>query len=126
VKFRAAVVVMALAIAAAPLLLDACLLSCHAAQAAAAGTPSCHHSSGRGARVHAAPMACSHDYGDRSGVIDAREPSSRAPRDTSPPAAVAVDGLVKVPSSISPPSRLIPFHADLQRSRASFDPPLRI
>jgi len=127
VKFRAAVVVLALAVAAAPSALDACLLSCHAAQAASAGTPSCHHSSESGARFRAAPVACSHDHGDRSGVSDAREPSSRALRGTSSPAAVAVAGLVNAPSSIPPSSELIRCDgSSLQRSRVSFDAPLRI
>src|SRR5436309_15193364 len=81
VRFRAAVITLAIAIAAAPVMFDACLFTCHAPQTGDAGAvASCHHASGSGARFRALPVPCGHDHG---GLVAALEPSSRGVRDIS-------------------------------------------
>jgi len=125
VRFRAAVITIAIAIAAAPVMLDACLFTCHAAQPGESGAgPSCHHASGSGARFRALPVPCGHDHGNHGGLVAAPEPSSRGVRDISGQAAPAQ---IDLPGAIA---RRVEFlHIDGPRllpPRATSELPLRI
>jgi hypothetical protein len=124
VRFRAAVITIAIAIAAAPVMLDACLFTCHAPQTGEAGAvPSCHHASGSGARFRALPVPCGHDHG---GLVAALEPSSRGVRDISGQPAPA---LIDLPAAGSIDRRVELLHIDGRRllpPRATSELPLRI
>jgi hypothetical protein len=54
--------VLALAVAALPLMLDRCAESCDAHQSARAATPACHHATTTGTHVTTAPTSCGHDH----------------------------------------------------------------
>lgn len=58
----AVVAVLALAVAALPLMLDRCAESCNAHQSAVANTPPCHHTASTGTRVTKVPASCGHDH----------------------------------------------------------------
>ena len=126
-RFRAAVITIAIAIAAAPVMLDACLFTCHAAQPGESGAgPSCHHASGSGARFRALPVPCGHDHGNHGGLVAALEPSSRGVRDISgQPAPAQID----LPGVGSIARRVEFLHIDGPRllpPRATSELPLRI
>ena len=53
--------VLALAVAAMPILLDHCAESCEAHHATVASTPACHHAGSTGTRVGHVPLPCGHD-----------------------------------------------------------------
>ena len=53
---------LALAIAALPVILDRCADSCDAHQLVAASTPACHHAASTGTHVSKAPPRCGHDH----------------------------------------------------------------
>ena len=127
VRFRAAVITIALAIAAAPVMLDACLFTCHASQTGESGAvPSCHHASGSGARFRALPVPCGHDHGNPGGLVAAPEPSSRGVRDISgQPAPALID--LPSPGSIARRVEFLDFDGRrLLPPRATFELPLRI
>jgi hypothetical protein len=128
VKLRSAVVIVAAAIAAAPVLLDACLFMCHAPQGAASSAArSCHHAAGGGAaRFRPVPAPCGHDHSNHSGVVAPRESSSRAARHAPAQAAPA---LVDERDGRSIERRSVLMRTDgrsVHDSRAAFDLPLRI
>jgi hypothetical protein len=54
--------VLALAVAALPLMLDRCAESCDAHQSAVANTPACHHTASTGTHITKAPASCGHDH----------------------------------------------------------------
>jgi hypothetical protein len=54
--------VLALAVAALPLMLDRCAESCDAHQSSVASTPACHHATSTGTRITNAPASCGHDH----------------------------------------------------------------
>lgn len=60
----AIVAVLAVTVAALPLMLDRCSESCDAHQSAVA-TPACHHVSSSGAHLTNAPASCGHDHNAR-------------------------------------------------------------
>ena len=78
--------VVAVALAALPVLLDRCEASCDMHRPAA-GAPSCHHASPSVPRVGHAPAPCGHDHSGAvaASVVDAT-PSARA---SAPPAEIA-------------------------------------
>jgi hypothetical protein len=54
--------VLALAVAALPLMLDRCAESCEAHQSLVANVPACHHVTSTGTHVTKAPASCGHDH----------------------------------------------------------------
>ena len=125
-KLRAAVVVMAAAIAAAPVLLDACLFTCHAPQGAASGAvPSCHHASSGAARFQALPAPCGHDHSHHL-VAAAREQSSRTARHAPAQPAPALNGAWHARSIARLSALRRGGGAGFHDSRAAFELPLRI
>ena len=54
--------VLALAVAALPLMLDRCAESCEAHQRTAATAPACHHATPIGAHIAPGPASCGHDH----------------------------------------------------------------
>jgi len=71
--------VLALTVAALPLMLDRCSESCDAHQSAVATTPACHHASSSGMRLTNVPASCGHDH--NAGVVTAAKtfaPTDRA------------------------------------------------
>jgi hypothetical protein len=61
-------VMLAVAFATAPIILDRCAASCDLAHAteAATSTPTCHHSTATTVRIGRAPRGCGHDH---SGIV---------------------------------------------------------
>ena len=66
-------VVLALAFAGAPLVLDHCATTCEAAHAGSATdtTPTCHHATTPTARIAAIPTPCGHDHSSTVTTITA-------------------------------------------------------
>jgi hypothetical protein len=128
VKSRAVSVVIAIAIAGAPLVLDACLLSCHAPRAAASGgAPACHHSHAAGVRLRGVPVPCGHDHSDHASVIAAREQFSRSDRSMSthlPSALLDGQSAGAIPAACFESTRI--DRCCGRQSRDSFTIPLRI
>jgi hypothetical protein len=58
----AAAAVLALAVAALPLMLDRCAESCEAHPSSVASTPACHHATATGTHITKAPASCGHDH----------------------------------------------------------------
>src|SRR5258706_15310513 len=54
--------VLALAVAALPLMLDRCSESCEAHQSLVANTAACHHATSSGTHITKAPASCGHDH----------------------------------------------------------------
>lgn len=66
--------VVALTIAALPVVLDRCTESCEAHQNAVASTPPCHHVAATGAQISQAPSRCGHDHSGTP-VVAAKSPA---------------------------------------------------
>ena len=60
--------VLALAVAALPLMLDRCAESCEAHHSATAETPACHHATAPATRITNAPDSCGHDHTGTAGT----------------------------------------------------------
>ena len=58
----AAAAVLALAVAALPLMLDRCAASCDAHPSALSSAPACHHATSTGARITKSPASCGHQH----------------------------------------------------------------
>jgi hypothetical protein len=54
--------VLALALAALPVMLDRCVESCELHGAVAASAPACHHAASTGTHITQAPAPCGHDH----------------------------------------------------------------
>jgi hypothetical protein len=54
--------VLALAIAALPVVVERCATSCDAHRSTLARTPECHHAAGSGTRLSPLPRQCGHDH----------------------------------------------------------------
>jgi hypothetical protein len=105
-------VVLAVACALLPLVLDHCAVSCEAhSPAASTSAPGCHHAASIAMRVRAMPAPCGHDHhGPAASLTVAPSP---APRTLFAAPAVSVDPLVATDSiarrfdagdAISPPA----------------------
>src|SRR6266508_6672017 len=66
--------VLALAIAALPVMLDRCTESCEAHRNAVASTPPCHHVTSTGTHITQVPPRCGHDHAGTT-VIAAKSPA---------------------------------------------------
>ncbi len=88
--------VLALAIAALPVILDRCAESCEAHRNAVASTPPCHHTTATGTHISQVPNRCGHDHGGTA-VMAAKSPA---------PTGRAFDSVVIVDSqlTVTPPS----------------------
>ena len=98
--------VLALALAALPVVLDRCAESCDAHPHAIASTPSCHHATSTKTRIRQVPARCGHDHNGT-----AVTPALRAT-----PAGRSVDSMVAavgLPGSLAPVTfdRRVPIHA---------------
>jgi len=114
----AAAAVVAFALAAVPVFLDRCAVSCDAHRDASLSrsSPECHHAQTPGSRVGARPSPCGHDHSGASAAAGASEaPRTRAPLaahvtiapDSTPPVSVAVAPLRAargLPSALPPTS----------------------
>ena len=58
--------VLALAVAALPLMLDRCSEWCEAHQSTVANAPACHHAASSGTHIIPAPASCGHDHNGSS------------------------------------------------------------
>jgi hypothetical protein len=117
----AVVAVLALAVAALPLMLDRCAGSCAAHQRAVANTPACHHVSSTGTRITRAPASCDHDHdGSAVAAVKSVAPTGRAfafaamagsPVSIPPAAHAGVRGDRHFPPDSSPPpaGRVLPL-----------------
>jgi hypothetical protein len=75
----AVAMIVALAVAALPVMLDRCAASCEAHQATVASTPSCHHATALGAHLAQVPAPCGHDHNGTSvTAANGFAPSARA------------------------------------------------
>jgi hypothetical protein len=54
--------ILALAVAALPVMLDRCAESCETHQATVASTPACHHTTSTGTHITDVPTPCGHDH----------------------------------------------------------------
>src|SRR5205809_969790 len=70
----AVALVLALGIAALPVVLDRCTESCEAHRHSAASTPPCHHTASTGTRISQSPDRCGHDHGGTA-VMAAKGPA---------------------------------------------------
>src|SRR5438105_2097456 len=66
--------VLALAIAALPVMLDRCTEACEAHRNAVANTPPCHHVASTGTHISQVPDPCGHDH-NGTAVIAAKSPA---------------------------------------------------
>src|ERR1044072_6202560 len=66
--------VLALAIAALPVVLERCTESCEAHQSAVANTPPCHHVVATGTQISPQPARCGHDHSGTP-VVAAKSPA---------------------------------------------------
>ena len=66
---------LALAIAALPVVLDRCADSCEAHQYLAASTPACHHADSTGTHLSQVPSPCGHDH-NATTLTAAKRPAS--------------------------------------------------
>jgi hypothetical protein len=72
--------VLAIAIAALPVVLDRCAESCEAHANAVASTPTCHHVTSTGTRISPVPSPCGHDHNGTAVTAAAKSfaPTGRA------------------------------------------------
>jgi len=98
--------VLALAVAALPVVLDRCTESCEAHRDAVATAPSCHHGTSSTARFAPAPAPCGHDH---SGPIAT---SAQGPR-VADRAFDSMVAAVELPAALTPAlfDRGAPAHA---------------
>jgi hypothetical protein len=83
--------VLALAIAALPVVLDRCTESCEAHQSAVASTPPCHHLTATGAQMSPEPARCGHDH-SATPAVSAKSPA---------PSERAFDSIATVDSQLT-------------------------
>jgi hypothetical protein len=93
--------VVALAIAALPLILDRCAESCEAHPPVFASTPACHHATAAGAHIAKVPSPCGHDHNGAT---------VRAAKVTAP-AGRAFDAAI---AAVSLSTRISPMAADFR------------
>jgi len=91
----ATVAVLALAVAALPVVLDRCAESCEAHHDAVASTPSCHHATSAATRIGRVPAPCGHDH--NSTVVTSAQGSTVASRSLD-----AMVAAVEMPASLVP------------------------
>jgi hypothetical protein len=120
---RVFVVVIAAALVGAPIVLDACSISCEAPAATAAGTrATCHHAAAsRTAWIGTAPTRCGHDHDDQNSVIGSRDQARQLtrPGPASHPSAIAVSAPAAPAAGM-----LSVFLADAGARRAHAGPPI--
>jgi hypothetical protein len=98
--FRAARIaiaaVLALAVAALPIVLDRCAESCEAHRDTIASTPACHHVASTGTHISQVPAACGHDHNGTAATA----------AKSSPPTGRTFDSIVTVDSqrAAAPPA----------------------
>ena len=129
---RVFVMMLAVALVAAPVLLDGCLMTCQAPTTGvnrAQGSPdhSCHHAGheGSGYRFQSDPTPCGHDHSETASVLTAETDASRPLRLAL--GHVAVVTVASLPVGFvnalgSPPSR----STSASRSASSLTLPLRL
>jgi hypothetical protein len=102
----ATAIVLGLAVAALPVVLDRCAESCEAHREAVASTPSCHHTASTATRIGQVPTPCGHDHNGTT-VTAAR---NTAPTGRAFDVIVAVDS---VRAALPPDSsdRRVPEHS---------------
>jgi hypothetical protein len=88
-------VVLALAVAGIPAVLDRCAATCEAHHDAIASTPTCHHATPTTTRIGHAPTPCGHDH--HSTAVASAKSSAPAGRSLDSMAAV-----VSLPSPVAP------------------------
>jgi hypothetical protein len=105
--------IVALAVAALPVMLDRCAESCEAHEATVASTPACHHATATGPHITKVPVPCGHDHnGTAVTTVKSVAPSGRAFAFTAIvvsslsatlPAGARVDVDTQAPPDTSPP-----------------------
>jgi len=117
---RILVVLIAAALVGAPIVLDACSISCEAPAGTAAGTgAACHHAAAsRTAWIGTAPARCGHDHDDQNSVMGSRDQARQLtrPGPASHPSAIAV--------SAPAAGMLSVFLVDAGARRAHAGPPI--
>jgi hypothetical protein len=88
--------ILALAIAALPVVLDRCAESCEAHRHTVASTPACHHAAATGTHISHVPTPCGHDH-NATAVTAAK---------SSAPTGRAFDSIVAVETqaTVAPPT----------------------
>jgi hypothetical protein len=104
--------IVALAVAALPMMLDRCAESCDAHQHTIASAPACHHAASTGTHITPAPASCGHDHnGTTVTAAKSFAPTSRAfaliagaigPLGVAPPAAADIRFEPHAPPDPSP------------------------
>ncbi|PYR25600.1 MAG: hypothetical protein DMF98_11665 [Acidobacteria bacterium] len=117
-----------IAIVAAPVVLDACLLSCETplrAGISSGGAPACHHSRpAAGVQVRTSAAGCRHHHSAANGIIAAREQGLRDLRQSSSHSVSAIrDSVDRTSAGIC---RLSPLRPMDLPSHSPADTPLRI
>jgi hypothetical protein len=117
-----------IAIVAAPVVLDACLLSCETplrASISSGGARACHHSPpAAGVQVRTSAAGCGHHHTAANGIIAAREQALRDLRHSSSDSVSAIQDSVDRPSARI--CRLSPLRPMDRPSHSPADTPLRI
>jgi hypothetical protein len=98
--------VVALAIAALPLVLDRCAESCEAHRPTVTSAPACHHVTSTGAHIAQVPSSCGHDHSGAT-VVAAKNP---VPAGRTFDATVAVDTR-STPASLAWANLRLPPHS---------------
>lgn len=88
--------VLAVAVALLPIVLDRCADACDAHQAASTKAPACHHTTSTAIRITTAPAPCSHDHHGTTVTAPTRfAPADRTPAGT----AMTVDHVIVAPGA---------------------------
>jgi hypothetical protein len=91
---KSAALLFIIAIVAAPVVLDACLLSCetpHRASISSGGAPACHHSHpAAGVQLRTSGASCGHHHTAANGILAAREHPVRDLRHSSSDSIAAI------------------------------------
>jgi hypothetical protein len=128
---RSLVVLIAAALVAAPIVLDACSISCESpvGRMAVNAGATCHHPAAAGpAGIRSAPARCGHDHGDQQSVIGTRDHARDQPRPgpgghrSAIPDCAAIDSR----SGAHSPSLDIPGPQSVRTARFPLITPLRI
>ena len=115
--------ILAVAVAALPLLLDRCAESCDAHQSALTAAPACHHATSTGTHVTRLPASCGHDH-DATALTTAK---TLAPTAAAFDLAAAVDHSLSVAPPPGADARLDPLRPpDTARALAARSLPLRV
>ena len=70
--------ILAMAIAALPVMLDRCAEPCEAHQDTVASTPACHHAASTGTHISQVPTPCGHDHNGTVTATNSSVPTGRA------------------------------------------------